>query len=168
VQGPALAASAVLHNYPLAGAGITGEPFIEREVVNVYIASPAYSERWQVVTPATELLINYFWLHWIYFGLLWGSVLIAALTVWLLKLGVPSPAFVWVSWAIVGQSAGAYVGPGCWGVFFLCAAAAMLHQRVAQDEAQQEERPLPTIPVLGQRLRNIGNSRTRFERLSSP
>jgi len=58
---------------PLAGTGLTGEPFIEREVVNIYVRSPDYSARWQVVTPATELLINYFWLHGIYLGVFWES-----------------------------------------------------------------------------------------------
>lgn len=161
VQGPALAAAEVLHHYPLAGAGITGEPFIEREVVTVYVGSPSYSEHWQVVTPATELLINYFWLHWIYLGLFWGCIMIAALTVWLLKLGVPSPAFVWISWAILGQAAGAYVGPGCWAVFFLTGAAALLHQRSAHLEEQTLERELPSIPVLGQRLSNISRPLSR-------
>jgi hypothetical protein len=155
VQGPALAAASVLHHYPIAGAGLTGEPFIEREVVNIYVGSPSYSERWQVVTPATELLINYFWLHWIYLGLIWGGIMLAALTVWLLKLGVPSPAFVWLSWAVLGQASGAYVGPSCWAVFFLTAAAALLHQRSAQLRDQDTGQHLPTLPVLGRRLTNI-------------
>ena len=44
-------------------------------------------------------------------------------------LGVPSPAFCWLVWAILGQASGAYVGPTCWAVLFLSAAAAVLHQR---------------------------------------
>jgi hypothetical protein len=134
VQGPFLAAMDVARIYPLAGAGLTGEPFIEREVVNIYIRSPDYSARWEVVTPATELLINYFWLHWIYLGVFWGLILVGAVTAWLLVLGTPSPAFCWVAWAILGQSSGAYVGPKCWAVLFLAAAAAVLQQR-AETEA---------------------------------
>jgi hypothetical protein len=129
VQGPFLAAMDVGRIYPLAGAGLTGEPFIEREVVNIYVRSPDYSARWEVVTPATELLINYFWLHWIYLGVFWGIVLLAALSAWLIVLGTPSPAFCWVAWAILGQASGAYVGPKCWAVLFLAAAAAVLQQR---------------------------------------
>jgi hypothetical protein len=129
VQGPFLAAMDVARVYPLAGSGLTGEPFIEREVVNIYIRSPDYSARWEVVTPATELLINYFWLHWIYLGVFWGLVITAAISAWLLVLGTPSPAFCWVAWAILGQASGAYVGPKCWAVLFLCAAAAILQQR---------------------------------------
>ena len=129
VQGPFLAALDVSRSYPLAGTGLTGEPFIEREVVNIYVRSPDYSARWQVVTPATELLINYFWLHWIYLGVFWGLILTVAISVWLKVSGTPSPAFCWLAWAILGQASGAYVGPKCWAVMFLAAAAAVLHER---------------------------------------
>lgn len=129
VRGPALAAGNILTSYPLAGAGLTGEPFIENQVVNVYLRSSAYSAAWRAVSPATELLINYFWLHWIYLGLAWGLIMVAAITAWLLSIGVPSPAFCWMAWAILGQAAGAYVGPTCWAVLFLAGAAAVLHQR---------------------------------------
>lgn len=53
-----------------------------------------------------------------------------ALTTWLRILKVPSVAFCWTVWAIVGKASGAYVGPTCWAVLFLAAAAAILHQRV--------------------------------------
>ena len=92
----------MMTHYPIAGAGLTGEPFIEREVTNLYLRSRYYSAGWQIVTPATELLINYFWLHWIYLGLVWGVIIMAAMTAWLGVLGVPSPAFCWGcgrSWA---------------------------------------------------------------------
>lgn len=129
VQGPALAGLDIMGRYPLTGAGLTGEPFVEREITNLYLRSPFYSAGWQVVSPATELLINYFWLHWIYLGFVWGVVMIGVITGWLRILGVPSTAFAWVTWAILGQASGAYVGPTCWAVLFLAAAAAVLHQR---------------------------------------
>jgi hypothetical protein len=129
VQGPALAGLDIMSRYPIAGAGLTGEPFIEREITNLYLRSPFYSAGWQVVSPATELLINYFWLHWIYLGAVWGMVMIAVITGWLRVLGVPSAAFCWGTWAILGQASGAYVGPTCWAVLFLAGAAAILHQR---------------------------------------
>jgi hypothetical protein len=145
VRGPALAGVEILSAYPIAGAGLTGEPFIESRVVDVYVRSPAYSATWQVVKPATELLINYFWLHWIYFGLVWGVVLAAAVTVWFVVLGVPSPAFCWMVWAILGQASGAYVGPTCWAVLFLAGAAAVLHER---PEPQSERRGVVELSVL--------------------
>jgi len=129
VQGPAIAGLDIMSRYPIAGAGLTGEPFIEREITNLYLRSPFYSAGWQVVSPATELLINYFWLHWIYLGAVWGMVMIAVITGWLRILGVPSAAFCWGTWAILGQASGAYVGPTCWAVLFLAGAAAILHQR---------------------------------------
>jgi hypothetical protein len=130
VQGPALAGLDIMSRYPFAGAGLTGEPFIEREITNLYLRSPFYSAGWQIVSPSTELLINYFWLHWIYLGAVWGMAMIAVITGWLRVLGVPSAAFCWGTWAILGQASGAYVGPTCWAVLFLAGAAAILHQRM--------------------------------------
>ena len=141
VQGPAMAGLDIMGRYPIAGAGLTGEPFIEREVTNLYLRSKYFSAGWRVVSPATELLINYFWLHWIYFGFVWGVVMIAVLTGWLRILRVPSPAFCWLTWAILGQASGAYVGPTCWAVLFLAAAGCVLHQRSA--ESQRDSRPIP-------------------------
>ena len=135
VRGPAIAGVGIMKHYPFAGGGLSGEPFIESEVTNLYVRSTGYSAGWQIVSPATELLINYFWLHWIYLGIVWGLIIIAALTAWLGVLGVPSPAFCWVAWAILGQASGAYVGPTCWAVLFLAGAAAVLHQRSEQPEA---------------------------------
>ncbi len=145
VQGPALAGVDIMGRYPLAGAGLTGEPFVEREITNLYLRSPFYSAGWQVVSPATELLINYFWLHWIYLGFVWGIGMIAAITAWLRILGVPSAAFCWVSWAILGQASGAYVGPTCWAVLFLAGAAAILHQRTSPVAPVRS----PAYPVIG-------------------
>jgi hypothetical protein len=60
--------------------------------------------------------------------------MMAALSVWLRVLGVPSVAFCWMVWAILGQASGAYVGPTCWAVLFLAGAAAVLHQRAATSK----------------------------------
>ena len=128
VVGPAIAGMDSLKNAPV-GSGLTGEPYIAEHVVNLYVKSPSYSAAWQMVHPSTELLINYFWLHWIYLGPFLGIVLIAAVSLWLRVLGVPSPAFCWCAWAILGQASGAYVGPTCWAVLFLTGAAALIHQR---------------------------------------
>jgi hypothetical protein len=149
VQGPFLAAIDVARHYPLAGAGLTGEPFIENEVVNIYVGSPDYSAHWQVVTPATELLINYFWLHWVYLGLFWGTVLIVAITAWLSVIGATSPAFSWMVWAILGQASGAYVGPTCWAVLFLAAAAGVLQQH---SDGTIQRFQFPTMTALQARL----------------
>lgn len=150
VQGPAIAGLDTLVNLPIAGAGLTGEPYIEPHVVNLYARSPAYSTAWRAVSPATELLINYFWLHWIYLGLFFGLVVAFAITSWFYALGVPSMAFCWMVWAILGQASGAYVGPTCWAVLFLTAAAAILHQRA--DAAAERPRPAPLRTDLPSRL----------------
>jgi hypothetical protein len=138
VRGPALAGLDVIARYPIAGAGLAGEPVIEKDITNVYLRSRFYSANWKVVSPATELVINYFWEHWIYLGLVWGLITMGALTVWLRVLGIPSVAFCWMVWAILGQAAGAYVGPTCWAVLLLAGAAAVLHQRPQPQEDFRE------------------------------
>jgi hypothetical protein len=135
VRGPAIAGVDSLVNQPF-GAGLTGEPFVADRVVGLYIRSPWYSATWKMVYPATELIINYFWLHWVYLGAFLGLLALAAWTCWLTVLGVPSPTFCWCVWAILGQASGAYVGPTCWAVLFLMAAAAKLHQEL-RDVAPQ-------------------------------
>ena len=151
VQGPAMAGVEIMGRYPIAGAGLTGEPFVEREVTNLYLRSRYYSAGWQIVSPATELLINYFWLHWVYFGFVWGVTMIAVITAWLRILGVPSPAFCWTAWAILGQASGAYVGPTCWAVLFLAAAATVLHQRSQRMASVNGPKPAlyPTATLYG-------------------
>lgn len=143
VRGPAMAGLYFMEHYPFAGAGLTGEPFAEREIVQLYTRSSGFSTGWQIVSPATELVINYFWMHWLYLGTVGGIVLAVALSCWLRALAVPSVAFCWASWAVLGQASGAYVGPTCWAVFFLAAAAAVLHQRAGNSARL---RPAPADP----------------------
>ena len=156
VRGPAIAGMDIIANYPFAGAGLTGEPFIQDEVIDLYAQSAGFSTGWQIVSPASELLINYFWLHWIYLGLIWGSAIMIALTCWLRRLRVPSAAFCWSVWAIMGQASGAYVGPTCWAVLFLAAAAAVIHQRIDEDIVPAELiSPPARQSTLARRLANI-------------
>jgi hypothetical protein len=126
--GPALTAIDVIKRYPWAGAGLTGEPFIAGEVINVFVRSAEFSSAW-TYQKVGDVLANYFWLHWIYLGLVWGTVILAALTAWLKILGVPSALFCWTVWIILGQASGAYVSPKTWTVFILAAAASVIHQR---------------------------------------
>ena len=120
-----------------------------------------YSSGWQIVSPSTELLINYFWLHWIYLGFVWGVIIIAALTAWLRVLHVPSTAFCWTVWAILGQASGAYVGPTCWAVLFLAAAGAVLHER--QEGVGRDRGPTP-VRVMSDYL----TTRTMWLRAAPP
>lgn len=141
VRGPALAAQKVIEHYPMAGSGLTGEPFIEDDVLTAYIGSPQFSREWHIAHPASELLINFFWLHWIYLGLFWGTVMFIVISIWLRACGVRHIAFCWMIWAILGQASGAYVGPMTWSILFLAAAVAR-----HAEEAQQSARPKP-VPM---------------------
>lgn len=151
IEGPILAAREVLARYPIAGAGLTGEPFVEDVVVNAYIRSAAFSRGWHMATPATELLINYFWLHWIYLGLVWGTFALLALSAWLRSIGVRRVVFCWIVWAILGQASGAYVGPMTWAILFLAAAAAQLYERAAASAPEPAPAYSARLPAVAWR-----------------
>ncbi|MCK6451541.1 MAG: hypothetical protein L6R19_11890 [Alphaproteobacteria bacterium] len=124
VIGPALVAFDVIERYPWAGAGLTGEPFIANDVLDVYVGSPSYSAAWRFDRVA-EVLTNYFWLHWIYLGLVWGVLTLAAVAAWLRVLAPSDTLFAWAAWVVFGQASGAYVGPKTWTVLLLTLALAM-------------------------------------------
>jgi hypothetical protein len=138
VQGPALVAKEVAEKSPLAGVGLTGEASISDDVLNVYRSSPEFDPDWQF-DQTFEVLTNYFWLHWIYFGVLFGIAVFLALSIWIRTLGVPGLWFCWLVWAILGQASGAYVGPKTWSVFLLAAAASILAQRKREVAEIDEE-----------------------------
>ncbi len=125
VTGPALVARNVIEHYPFAGAGLTGERFIANEVANVYMRSAAFSSAWDI-SDISSVLTNYVWLHWIYLGLVWGTLVLLGLSLWLKILGVPSVPFCWMVWFGLGQASGAYVGPKTWTVLLLSAGCAVL------------------------------------------
>jgi hypothetical protein len=140
IIGPMLTAVDVMKRHPWAGAGLTGEPYIADQVITVYTNSPGFSAAWPISRVA-DMLTNYVWLHWIYLGLIWGTVTLAVLTLWLRVLGVPSAAFCWTVWVIFGQASGAYVSPKTWTVLFVVAAASVLYLQSAP------ERPARVAPA---------------------
>jgi hypothetical protein len=123
--GPMLVAFDMFRNHPWAGAGLTGEPFIANNVMNVYMNSPSFQAAWRI-TRIQDVLTNYVWLHWIYLGLVWGVLCLVAVSVWLRLLGVPSLLYCWTVWIILGQASGSYVGPKTWSVMLIGAAASIL------------------------------------------
>lgn len=145
VIGPALVAFEVMKERPWAGAGLTGEAFIGDLVMNVFVQSSHFSAGWRI-TKIADVLTNYFWLHWIYLGLVWGCVALAGLNVWLRMIGTPNLLFCWIVWVLLGQASGAYVAPKTWVVLLLAAALSVLHQRVAVPVAPQPEMPFGRLP----------------------
>ena len=126
--GPMLVALDTARYYPWAGSGLTGEPFIADRVLNVYMNSSSFQSAWQIAK-TSDVLTNYFWLHWIYLGVIWGALTVVALSLWLRLLGALSLPFCWSVWTILGQASGAYVGPKTWAVLLIAAAASVLAAR---------------------------------------
>ena len=133
--GPMLVAFEMFRTHPVAGSGLTGEPYIANEVMNVYMNSAAFDSAWRI-PKIGDVLTNYFWLHWIYLGLVWGTVMVVAISLWLRRLGVSSIAFCWAIWVILGQASGSYVGPKTWAVLMIAAAASVIHARSIQQAPQ--------------------------------
>lgn len=138
--GPMLVAFEMFRSHPWAGAGLTSEPHIADEVMNVYSNAAAFSSAWRIPRIG-DVLTNYFWLHWIYLGLVWGVAIFVAITIWLRMLGAASIAYCWCVWTILGQASGSYVGPKTWAVL-LMAAAVSVH--VARSPV--ETRPASAVP----------------------
>ncbi len=126
--GPMLVAFEMFDKYPWAGSGLTGEPYIADDVINVYMNAPGFQAAWRI-PKIGDVLTNYFWLHWIYLGPIWGAVVLVGISCWLRALGVPSVLYCWACWAILGQASGAYVGPKTWAVLFTAAAASIIATR---------------------------------------
>jgi hypothetical protein len=110
------------------------------------LRSPAYSRDWPIVHPASELVVNFFFLHWIYLGMIWGTAMFVAMAVWLRVLGIPSAAFCLMVWAILGQASGAYVGPLAWAVLYLSGAAALVFSRSTASQFAPGRRVAPARP----------------------
>jgi hypothetical protein len=127
VIGPALIAFDALQNYPLAGIGLTGEEFIENKVWQIYFSSPLVTLQYRT-NPINTVLTNYFWLHWLYLGLGFGTIALIGIYNWMKKLDVPCILFSWIVWMSFGQAMGAYVSPRTWCVLLLAAGIAKLHE----------------------------------------
>jgi hypothetical protein len=123
--GPMLVAFDMFRDHPWAGSGLTGEPAIANNVMNVYMNSPSFPAT-LAISRVADALTNYFWLHWIYLSLVWGVISLAALSLWLRLLGAPSVLYCWAIWIILGQASGSYVGPKTWSVLLIAAAASIL------------------------------------------
>jgi hypothetical protein len=138
--GPMLVAFDIFRHYPWAGAGLTGESFIADKVIDVYMNSPSFQAAWRI-SRIGDVLTNYFWLHWIYLGLVWGVICVVAVSLWLRLLGAPNVLYCWAVWAILGQASGSYVGPKTWSVLLIAAAASIL--RVGAREPRPAPAPVP-------------------------
>lgn len=131
IIAPYLTAKVMLLEHPVAGAGITGWEFIGQTVQRVYATSVATVLPDAFSSPV-DAITNYFWSHWIFLGLVWGTVLAGALTGLLVVLRVPSISFVWIVWIAFGNTIGSYVSPRTWAVFYLAGAVACIYRRQAE------------------------------------
>jgi hypothetical protein len=133
VLAPILTAYEVGKIHPFAGVGLTGWEALEDIVNQIYASTSmlAMNYRYDKVSSAVT---NYFWLHWIFLGLFWGTVTLLALTFFLRVIGAPSTLFCWAVWAVFGQASGGYVDPRTWFPLLVAAAIATIYEREAWAE----------------------------------
>jgi len=156
--GPMLVAFDMFRHHPWAGSGLTGEPYISDEVMNVYMNSPGFQSAWRI-PKVGDVLTNYFWLHWIYLGLVWGTAMFAALSLWLRLLGTASILYCWSVWLILGQASGSYVGPKTWAVLMIAAGVSVL---VVRQPEVRVEKPKPQLVPLIARARRLNPRMARW------
>jgi hypothetical protein len=154
--GPMLVAIDMFKHHPWAGSGLTGEPYIADRVLYIFMNSASFQSAWRIPKVA-DVLTNYFWLHWIYLGAVWGVIVLIALTVWLRMLGAVSIIYCWTIWTVLGQASGSYVGPKTWAVFLIAAATSILVTRPALQQEPAAAAPAgPVFRRLRPRLRLAG------------
>lgn len=140
--GPALAAFDSIRNHPLAGIGITAEDVFGPRLVTIFATSSAFDPAWPM-DGNSKSLNNYFWLHWAYFGLGWGIIIIGAMSWYMRRLGTHNVMLCWIVWAVFGQASGAYVSPKPWAVLMLACAMTTLRYHQPIGKAQPEGREAP-------------------------
>ncbi|MEX2643361.1 MAG: hypothetical protein WD270_07910 [Acetobacterales bacterium] len=128
IIAPPMLALEILAEYPLTGVGMTGWEFLDAKVQQIYATTSWLSLELEIES-AQHAITNYFWLHWIFLGLFWGLAVLAAMSWYIARLGVPSVLFCWGVWAVFGQAAGGWVDPRTWTVLLLAAAVSVVHQR---------------------------------------
>jgi hypothetical protein len=149
VIGPALVAFEVLIEHPLTGIGLTSEQFANELAMNVFVQSSNFSSAWRF-EKLSEVLTNYFWLHWIYLGAVFGVLVFVALNMWLRSLGIVCLAYCWIVWVLFGQASGAYVGPKTWLVLMLVAGLTYTIRRpVAAAAPMPQQRLEPVMTQSG-------------------
>lgn len=143
--GPALVALDIFKTHPIAGAGLTGEESLGGRILSVFLAFPGFEPKWPIEANS-HVLNNYFWLHWVYLGLVWGIVMLIAISFYLRQLGTPSIALCWIVWAVFGQASGAYVSPKTWAVLTLASVISILRARepIVRAEASEAHAARPT------------------------
>lgn len=142
VIAPYHTAVAILSEHPIAGAGLTAWEFIEPTLRLIYNTASNLTTGFAFDKPSSAIT-NFFWLHWIFLGLFWGTVTAIAWSAFLRILGVSSLAFCWSVWIILGQASGSYVSPKTWFVLILPALCVLMHDRLAITRALYRDAPQP-------------------------
>lgn len=124
VIAPIVIAWETITRYPFFGAGIGGREAILDIILQTYL--PIVVRLDHIYYKLVYGITSVFWLHWIFFGLVGGSLALLAIVKLMRCLGggpLMFPAIVILSFS---HTMGAYVGPRFWSIFFIVLAATYL------------------------------------------
>lgn len=121
IVAPPLIAYETVREYPVFGAGITGKEAIEEQMGDIFIALgfTAAVQKWTTEGTLVHKNANFFWLHWIYFGLLGGIGVLWLLYRLMKSLGVTHFCFCFMTLLVISQTTGGYVGTRTWTIIFM-------------------------------------------------
>jgi hypothetical protein len=118
LAAPVLVAGQTLQMSPMWGAGISGTEAIADIIIDAYtlfglakFADPLISGEHMTVA---NLITNAFWLHWINFGLLGGTLALWFTARWMTALGVRRRMLAFLAIMGFAQTMGAMHGPYFW------------------------------------------------------
>jgi len=114
---PPFIAFDVIAEYPLWGAGIAGKEMVEGTIYHRIVDTFGVSYI-ATIADASNRVANAFWLHWIYFGVFGGVLMIFAILQMMKTLGVRHYFFCFLLIALFTQIMGGYVGLRVWTLAF--------------------------------------------------
>ncbi len=138
VIAPIKIAWETITRYPIFGAGIGGREAIIDILLQTYL--PIVMRIDIIYNRLLVGITSVFWLHWIFFGLVGGSLALLAIVKLMRCLsGGPLmfPAIVILGFS---HTMGAYVGPRYWSIFFIVLAATYLAGRPASAPEKKTRR----------------------------
>lgn len=134
---PPLIAYHVLTASPGFGVGLEAKEKLNEVVFHVF----QHLEMQTNIVDTCKLgnyVTNNFWLHWIYWGLLGGLLMIVLVYKFMRLIGVRYPLYCFVVIAMFMQTMGGYVTPRFWFVSLLIMLLGTLHSATRDDSETME------------------------------
>lgn len=132
LTAPPIIARDILSKSPLFGVGLEAKVTLNKTVLGVFKQLGIQTDYLETNRLGWSVTNN-FWLHWIYWGVL-GGLLVIFWMYWLMKLiGVHYPLYCFVIITMFSQTMGGYVAPKFWFICFLSMLVGALHNSTKSE-----------------------------------